>query len=332
MLFILIVTVCISFAGCKDPESNLPNITFDDIKVYVNSESGVQAGLHTPLIYIEDFEDLKSELGVNLSVSIFDQDENEIGLNEDGQFLVEYDKVYSIVYTLSKEGEEPKNYFATITALTSDMVEEPPQNGDENNPGEYDYLDFVTIDKDSCNVSAKTKFVNDDYIFTLPKNLIIPNEFNGRNVIGVSLFACSYIETVSLPSSVVNIYNFSFAECESLTDINLEYVKSIGKGAFKSCSKLKNLNLNSVETIGEEVFLRCSGLASIDIGEKLISIGYHAFKDCTALSSLILRSTAVINLSDTSLSSLGGITVYVPQTLLSEYQLQNPTINFKAIN
>lgn len=330
-LFILIVAVCISFSGCKDPESGNSTLNFNDIKVYINSESGVQAGLHTPLIYIENFEEIKNKLGVNLSVSIKDQDENEVGLNEDGQLLVEYDKVYSIIYTLSCEGEEPKNYYATITALTSDMFKEPPQNGDEGKTSEYDYLSFVTLDSNTCDVSAKIKFINEEDTFTLPKNLIIPATYMGKNVVAVSLFSNSYVETVSLPASVVTVYENSFAVCEKLTDINLEIVKSIGKGAFFNCSKLSTVNLDSVETIGEQAFLRCKELISVDIGENLVSIGYNAFKDCTSLSSLTLRSTAVINLSETYLGKLNGVTVYVPESLISQYQSQNTSIHFEII-
>ena len=331
ILFILIVAVLLSFTGCKDPESSNSTIDFNDISVSINSESGVQAGMHTPLIYIDNFEEFQSKLGVTLSVNIEDQDGNEVSLNEDGQFLVEYDKIYSIVYTLSCDGAEPKNYYATVTALTGDMVKEPENNDDDEKVGEYDYLSFVTVDNNSCDVSANITLKDEEYTFTLPKNLIIPAVYNDKNVIAITGFAQSYIETVSLPQSVVTVGERAFSVCENLTSINLQYIKTVKKGAFYRCAKLTSLNLSSIEYLEDEVFLSCAGLINIDLGEDLISIGYHAFKDCSSLTSLTIRSDSVINLTGTYLEYLSGVTVYVSESVIASYQSQNPILHFGVI-
>ena len=126
---------------------------------------------------------------------------------------------------------------------------------------------------------------------------------------------CFYLRKVTLPRTMTHIGNEAFHQCHRLEQINLRYVKHIGKEAFASKSigntrfknalvKLQSIDLRSIETIGERAFAHCKiqgvglyhGLHNIqtigkeafvsvhlrngwfECGEHLKSIGGGAFK------------------------------------------------------
>ena len=59
---------------------------------------------------------------------------------------------------------------------------------------------------------------------------------------------------VVLPESAVEIRNYAFKNCKSLTTINLEVVEVICEGAFYGCSALENVSFAEGITIGEWAF------------------------------------------------------------------------------
>ncbi len=59
---------------------------------------------------------------------------------------------------------------------------------------------------------------------------------------------------VVLPDSTVEIRNYAFKNCKSLTTINLEVVEFIREGAFYGCSALENVSFTENVTIGEWAF------------------------------------------------------------------------------
>ena len=59
---------------------------------------------------------------------------------------------------------------------------------------------------------------------------------------------------VVLPESAVEIRNYAFKNCKSLTTINLEVVDDICEGAFYGCSALENVTFAEGVTIGDFAF------------------------------------------------------------------------------
>ena len=51
------------------------------------------------------------------------------------------------------------------------------------------------------------------------------------------------LKRVTLGADIVEIRNYAFKNCTSLTDINLENVDFIREGAFYGCSSLETVNL-----------------------------------------------------------------------------------------
>ena len=59
---------------------------------------------------------------------------------------------------------------------------------------------------------------------------------------------------VVLPESAVEIRNYAFKNCKSLTTINLEVVENICEGAFYGCAALDNITLAEGTTVADWAF------------------------------------------------------------------------------
>lgn len=133
---------------------------------------------------------------------------------------------------------------------------------------------------------------SDNYTYKGNPNLTSIILGNKVTSIQSNAFAYSGIESIDLPSSLIEIRDGVFSGCEKLTSINIpNNVTEIGSYAFSGCKKLSSVNIpsgvislhstfkdcieltyitipNSVESIGGEVFTNCSKLEKIEIGSK----------------------------------------------------------------
>ena len=179
-----------------------------------------------------------------------------------------------------------------------------------------DYFTFTKLSDGTYSIAAK------QYV---PKNIIIPSEYNGCpvTVIGTSGFSkCKFIENVEIPDTIVKIEEYAFAGCDHLTRITIsQSVTQIGNEAFAGCSaslesitvKSENPNYHSennclIETatntlllgcessvipsyitkIGDRSFDGCASLAEISLPEGVTEIGDRAFLNCESLLSISL--------------------------------------------
>ena len=84
---------------------------------------------------------------------------------------------------------------------------------------------------------------------------VVINE--GINDIGqMAFYELPNLVEVVLPDSAVEIREYAFKNCKSLTTINLEVVEVIGEGAFYGCSALENITFAEGVTIGEWAFTK----------------------------------------------------------------------------
>ncbi|MBQ9329006.1 MAG: leucine-rich repeat protein [Solobacterium sp.] len=85
----------------------------------------------------------------------------------------------------------------------------------------------------------------------------------------------SALKTVSLPSSVTEVSDSSFAGCQSLTTINLSAVKTIGDEAFADCDSL-TVSIPNAVSIGYRAFAGVGGTFSVPDSLKEIDAGAFA--------------------------------------------------------
>lgn len=98
------------------------------------------------------------------------------------------------------------------------------------------------------------------------------------------------LESVSLPSTLVELGTATFHGCKKLESVNIpEGVESIGGGAFAECSALTSLTLpRGLKSVGSYAFYN-SGITSVSLPESVEFIGKGAFQN-SALSSVDIGS------------------------------------------
>jgi hypothetical protein len=124
-----------------------------------------------------------------------------------------------------------------------------------------------------------------------PKDLVIPNEVNGKPVMVIHNDAFHYdrITSIVIPDSVIAIGPGAFSDCEYLTSVTLSNsLKFIPSYCFEGCSSLTSITLpDSITKIGLEAFDDCTVLSSVNLPSGLEVIGAGAFED-TALVSIVI--------------------------------------------
>lgn len=99
------------------------------------------------------------------------------------------------------------------------------------------------------------------------------------------------LTTVNLTKGTT-IYNGTFKNCYSLTQINLpDSIMYIGEEAFYSCANLAQFVMpKNTYTINNSAFANCTNLRSIGMSDNIIKIKANAFANCVNLRSLTLPS------------------------------------------
>ena len=102
-----------------------------------------------------------------------------------------------------------------------------------------------------------------------------------------AFYGCASLKTVTLPDTVVAVYNNAFGNCVSLEQINLAKVTYIGEYALSE-TKITSVDLSSAEIIGEFAFFNCNDLADVKLGNSLGKIHTGAFQNCRAITTLVI--------------------------------------------
>ncbi len=89
----------------------------------------------------------------------------------------------------------------------------------------------------------------------------------------------------AVPSTVTNIAEEAFQDCEGLTTVQLPNgLSSIGKDAFYNCLNLANVTIpGSVGDIGAEAFEYCTRMSAVTIDNGVGNIESNAFENCYSL-------------------------------------------------
>lgn len=113
------------------------------------------------------------------------------------------------------------------------------------------------------------------------------------------------------------IGNCAFANCKSLTSLNLSTASQLSMFAFMSCTNLISVDLPSVTEIGASAFSGCSNLSTVNM-PMLSDINQYAFAKCGSLESLNFpKAQHIVNYAFGGCSNLTSLSIPECQALWS---------------
>ena len=159
---------------------------------------------------------------------------------------------------------------------------------------------------------------------------------NGTKWIGSMAFhACTNLERIFIPISVLHIGESAFRECLTLKEVFLpNSITNIENNAFDSCESLTSITIpDRVSCIGWGAFAGCKALTNITIGNGVVYIENHAFEGCKSLKQLIipLGVKEIGGCAFRYCENLESITLPVSENIHIEYDVFESCKNLKII-
>jgi len=140
-------------------------------------------------------------------------------------------------------------------------------------------------------------------------SIVFPDELTSLGTTYASIFAdCASLTSVDL-NKITVIPNYCFDGCSALTTIDLSEVTSIREGAFRETA-LSSASLPLITDVPAAAFSGCTSLISINL-PLVETIGNQAFNGCSSLTSVSLPAATTIR--DQAFYSNSELTsVYLP--------------------
>lgn len=150
---------------------------------------------------------------------------------------------------------------------------------------------------------------------------------------------CSNLTSITIPSNVTSIDSYPFAYCSSLSSILVDsgnsvfdsrnncnaIIEKMGDNIYLVAGCNNTVIPNGVTYINAFAFAGCTGLTSLTIPQSVKEIKYP-FEGCDNLSAVYCYAAVVPNVyqwrysSTQTIGSVQNATLYVPSTLIDEYQ------------
>ena len=164
-------------------------------------------------------------------------------------------------------------------------------------------LTYFNIGENVTQIPANILYgVNSLQTITIPDNV---------TTIGANAFNGTGITEITVPSTIIKVGNYAFANCDSLVNIVLNNnaisnymfydcnalktvvipsnINTVGSNAFQNCTSLTDVTFEN-KTIGANMFYGCTGLQSITIPPTITKVGAGAFQNCTGLKEFTLEN------------------------------------------
>ncbi|MDE6304671.1 MAG: leucine-rich repeat domain-containing protein [Paramuribaculum sp.] len=141
--------------------------------------------------------------------------------------------------------------------------------------------------------------------------------------------------SITIPNSVITLGNWSFADCDALTEVTIPTsVNILGDAVFQYCDGLTSMTLPpSIKSIGGMAFYWCTNLKSVTIPSTVTSIGSSVFAVCDNLKEVYYAAKNPIEGSSLifSNSAYSNATLFVPETAIAKCKEIDPWKNFNSI-
>lgn len=131
-----------------------------------------------------------------------------------------------------------------------------------------------------------------------------------------TFYNCSELEEIIIPKHVAGIGHSVF-EGSGLTNITIpDSVKEIGFNSFQDCKSLKSVKLPCELEISGYLFDGCSSLRTVQMPETTKTIEDYAFRGCKALSKITIPDS-VEEIENSAFENTGLVSFDLPSNLSS---------------
>ena len=129
-------------------------------------------------------------------------------------------------------------------------------------------------------IMLRQNLINPEVILNPKIDEIPPHCFDGSDIKSL------------VTNNITRIEDFAFLDCTKLTDITLNKVRDVGRGAFKGCSKLSKVNWEESFQgfVEDESFSFCTSLKTLELPDGVMGIGNKIIAN-SAVESLYLPDT-----------------------------------------
>ncbi len=304
---VLLITVTLTFIGCKDGEGNEERVTGKyEYKLLTGTrqKEGGEAG---------ETETYKYYAITGYQVS--DDDAEAIAENDYSNIDAKYRQI-TIPQTAEELGAENKDYpveeisagaFSGLKILTSVTV---GSNIKKIGSGAFTNcvnLTSITLPFTGKSEDAKNSEKHFGFIFgsasTDYGNTQITAKPNAnKDVFGNDLLTADDV-TFTVPTSLTNvtvnstsINDCAFYGVTTVSNVLLPNATEIGSHAFYGCTSLRKIDLSNVKSVRQYAFAECNGLYDVKFGEEpvLESIEHGAFYNCVKLNDSMFGDKAFI--------------------------------------
>lgn len=334
IVFLLVLSVFIAFAACKNKDKKSPENSFKTENVY--SETYLKDGNLSDDVQGYILEDI-----ADYPVAVIPDTYNSLPIVAIAAGAFEFSSVtevtlganitlvqngvfrYCRLLKTVKLGKSVKTVeplaFEGSSALEKIIVSE--ENTDLSSDG------LIVMDKQLGKIEFVPKHI--EGTLKLPQNLteVSDNAFSG----------CNLLTEVSFGENIVKIGKRAFSGCDKLQKINfggLSKLKIIDGSAFYNCGSLKTVTFpTGLERVNEQAFDRCSALETVNFGNSVEHISATAFDNCDALKTFSL--TANDNYSCESgiiYNAKKSEIEFVPKALVGEITLPYSLTQVKGLS
>ena len=103
--------------------------------------------------------------------------------------------------------------------------------------------------------------------------------------------ACERLTFVKLSKNITHLDGYVFADCASLTSIDISNIISAGNGSFNSSGLTHIIVPGTMNTIPHYFCQNCKSLTSVRLENGVAKINDGSFRNCTALMEIVCLST-----------------------------------------
>ena len=188
--------------------------------------------------------------------------------------------------------------------------------------------------KNDCYTINSTGYITGYDFAACPKDLVIPNQINGKNVVGIGtgVFRNKGITSVKFPEGIKDIQSFAFKDNPIVQDelILPASLQTIGNNTFDSSqAEYKKLVLKGNTNIGEAAF-SANKIKKLEIPGS-VQIGRAAFR-LTEIEELDLGNTNTISNEAFLHAKLNQTNIVIPETVTNMQSSAFKSPNIHATN